>query len=136
MMPARGITTILRPPKTIHTYIVVMPLAGIPRGILSGGQVEKGPLSTRSGGQPQGPQPRTTPPLPLRASPHHGTKPTPERPPQGVTTCDLTRPVQDVVTPLVGVRPAHLHSLQKNEPHPLDSAHRVLLRNRQVTLRE
>ncbi len=79
-----------------------MPLAGIPRGILSGGQVEKGPLSTRS----------------------------------GVTTCDLTRPVQDVVTPLVGVRPAHLHSLQKNEPHPLDSAHRVLLRNRQVTLRE
>src|SRR6266487_2998009 len=108
----------------------------------SGADAGSGPLwppagcSTRSGGQPQGPQPRTTPPLPLRASPHHGTKPTPERPPQGVTTCDLTRPVQDVVTPLVGVRPAHLHSLQKNEPHPLDSAHRVLLRNRQVTLRE
>src|SRR5438876_150242 len=41
--------------------------------------VWKGPLSTRHGGQPQGPQPRSTPPLPLRDNPRYGTKPTPER---------------------------------------------------------
>src|SRR6266516_2902303 len=66
---------------------------GVGRGRLWAPEGWKGPLSTKHGGQPQGPQPRPTPPLPLRDSPRHGT-------------------------PLVGVRPTHLDSLPNNEPHP------------------
>ncbi len=96
----------------------------------------KGPLSTKHGGQPQGPQPRSTPPLPLRDSPRYGKTPAPEST-RGVTTDGTGRnggqpqgpqprstpplPLRDSPrhgTPLVGVRPTHLDSLPNNEPHP------------------
>jgi hypothetical protein len=39
-------------------------------------------------------------------------------PTRGVTTDWAGRATEDVVTPLAGVRPTSLRSMQKNEPHP------------------